>query len=436
MRDFVGFLDKYKNKRLKKHHYYELLNKMNMFFLETNYNSIKKKQRIEPRREQQQPLPQYPPYFFYYSQPLYEPFYNWDLYNNNPSTQSLLNHIVPPVTLNPTPPEETPVIQIIGEITIDDTIATINDLIKVADNHIYDPSYEYNINLYMIHKIKPELELLDKMVGMKNIKSSIFDQILYFMQGLHIGPEMDYKHTVICGPPGTGKTEIAKIIGRIYSKMGVFRKGGSDEFIFKKVTRNDLVAGYLGQTAIKTQKVIEKALGGVLFIDEAYSLGVGGSNDSYSKECIDTLCEALSDHRDDLMVIIAGYENELNETFFPVNQGLKSRFIWRFKMDDYSPRELMEIFMKKVAENGWEHNFDIVESASWFEKNGAKFRNYGRDIELLFSYTKVSHSRRIYGKPASMRKKITMEDIKSGFEIFLKNANEKKENMIFRDMFI
>ena len=204
----------------------------------------------------------------------------------------------------------------------------------------------------------------------------------------------------------------------------------------KKVTRNDLVAGYLGQTAIKTQKVIEKALGGVLFIDEAYSLGIGGSNDSYSKECIDTLCEALSDHRDDLMVIIAGYENELNETFFPINQGLKSRFIWRFKMDDYSPRELMQIFMKKVGENGWEHNFDMGEAASWFEKNGAKFRNYGRDIELLFSYTKVSHSRRIYGKPATMRKKITMEDIKSGFEIFVKNANEKKENTVFRDMFI
>jgi hypothetical protein len=237
MRDFVGFLDKYKNKRLKKYHYYELLNKMNMFFLETDCNRIEGTQESQkPRQPQSQPpYPPYPPYCFYYPQPLYDPFYNWyslsDTYNN-PPTQSLLNHLVPNDTLPTSPHEEPPAIQIIGEITIDETIATINDLIKVADNHIYDPSYEYNINLYMIHKIKPELELLDKMVGMKNIKCSIFDQILYFMQGLHIGPEMDYKHTVICGPPGTGKTEIAKIIGRIYSKMGVFRKKGSDEFIF------------------------------------------------------------------------------------------------------------------------------------------------------------------------------------------------------------
>ena len=104
---------------------------------------------------------------------------------------------------------------------------------------------------------------------------------------------------------------------------------------FKKVTRSDLVAGYLGQTAIKTTDVIKECLGGVLFIDEAYALGNPEKRDIFSKECIDTICEALSNYKDNLMVIIAGYETDLNECFFNYNQGLNSRFTWRFKTDDY-----------------------------------------------------------------------------------------------------
>ena len=98
---------------------------------------------------------------------------------------------------------------------------------------------------------------------------------------------------------------------------------------FKKVTRSDLIAGYLGQTALKTQEVIKECLGGVLFIDEAYALGNEQKKDSFAKECIDTLCEGLSDHKENLMVIIAGYEKELQSCFFDYNQGLESRFSWR-----------------------------------------------------------------------------------------------------------
>ena len=116
--------------------------------------------------------------------------------------------------------------------------------------------------------------------------------------------------------------------------------------VFKKVTRADLIAGYLGQTAIKTRKVIEECLGGVLFIDEAYALGNNEKSDSFSKECIDTLCEALSDHKDELMIIIAGYEKELKKCFFEYNEGLESRFVWRFSTEEYSPQELRKIFIK------------------------------------------------------------------------------------------
>ena len=117
-------------------------------------------------------------------------------------------------------------------------------------------------------------------------------------------------HTVIYGPPGTGKTEIAKIIGAIFAKLGVLNKKQ-----FKKVTRADLIAGYLGQTALKTRDVIKEALGGVLFIDEAYALGNPEKKDSFAKECIDTL-RTISEHKDQLMVIIAGYEEELKKAFF------------------------------------------------------------------------------------------------------------------------
>ena len=152
----------------------------------------------------------------------------------------------------------------------------------------------------------------------------------------------DFMHTVIYGPPGTGKTEIAKIMGNIFCNLGILKKN-----VFRKATRSDLIAGYLGQTAIKTRDLVTSCLGGVLFIDEAYALGNEEKRDSFAKECIDTLCEALSDHKDEIMVIIAGYEKELKNCFFNYNQGLESRFTWRFHTDDYKPEELMEDFRKE-----------------------------------------------------------------------------------------
>ena len=319
--------------------------------------------------------------------------------------------------------------------TIDVDIHDMSDLLKIVREHEYDSAYDYNIDLESLHKIKVELEKMNNMIGLKEFKKSVIDQLLYFIQNLHVGKEGDFKHTVLSGPPGTGKTEVAKLLGIMYSKMGILKNT-----TFQKVTRSDLIAGYLGQTAIKTQKVIEKSLGGVLFIDEAYALGDTGNNDSFSKECIDTICEALSDHKEDLMVIIAGYEDELRETFFKVNRGLESRFIWKFKMEAYSSEELREIFFKKIKENEW----DILDSDSvklgWFEKHKNIFRHYGRDMELLFTYTKIAHGRRVYGKEADLRKKISMEDIERGLQIFIENKGktddmEVRESM-FRSMFI
>ena len=308
-------------------------------------------------------------------------------------------------------------------INIEVEINSIKDILNLIDKYKNDPAIKYNINMNALHSIKEPLEELNNMIGMKDLKNNIVDQILYFIQELHKNKNLsgEFLHTVIYGPPGTGKTEIAKIMGKIYSKIGTLSKG-----TFKKVTRSDLVAGYLGQTALKTKDVIKDSIGGVLFIDEAYSLGNPEKRDSFSKECIDTLCEALSDNKENLMVIIAGYEKELKECFFNYNQGLDSRFTWRFKTNEYTGEDLYNIFLKKVKDIGWEISNDSNISSEWFIKNKEYFIFYGRDIETLLGKTKICHSRRIFCKPESEKKKINLNDLDNGLEIFLRNEDIKK----------
>jgi len=307
------------------------------------------------------------------------------------------------------------------EINIDFNIDSLSDLIKITELYPLNNNVIYNLDINMLHKIKDDLITLNNMIGMKNIKNNILDQILFYMQKLQ-SKNGDFMHTVIYGSPGTGKTEVAKIIGKIFCNLGILNNG-----IFKKVTRSDLIAGYLGQTAIKTKDVIKDCLGGVLFIDEAYSLGNPEKRDSFSKECIDTLCEALSDYKDNLMVIIAGYENELNESFFNYNKGLDSRFTWRFKVDEYNAEDLSHIFIKKITDIDWKFSIEFTTLLAWFQKNKDYFPFYGRDIETLLAKTKIAHSRRIFGKSdSSIIKVLTIEDLEKGFENLKKNEYIQK----------
>lgn len=308
------------------------------------------------------------------------------------------------------------------QININAKIENLDDLIDLCDKYPLADNVEYNINMNTLHKIKPSLLELQNMIGMKTMKENIVDQILYFIQDLHtVSPNnADYMHTVICGPPGTGKTEVAKIMGKIFSNLGMLKNN-----VFKKVTRDDLVAGFLGQTAIKTKDVIKECLGGVLFIDEAYALGNNEKRDSFSKECIDTICEALSDHKKDLMCIIAGYEHELKDCFFSYNTGLESRFTWKFKMDEYSAKELMQIFEKKVFECGWMLKNPLC--VNWFDKNKKYFKYFGRDMETLFSKVKIAHSRRVFCLPKEERTHLTMEDLEKGFAIYKQMGTSEKQ---------
>ena len=307
-------------------------------------------------------------------------------------------------------------------INIEANIESISDILSIIEKYKLDKNIKYNINMTALYNIKEPLEELNNMIGMVDLKKNIVDQILYFVQDLHKNKNTtgDFMHTVIYGPPGTGKTEIAKIMGKIYSKLGVLDKG-----TFKKATRSDLIAGYLGQTALKTQGVIKECIGGVLFIDEAYALGNPEKRDSFAKECIDTLCEALSDNKDNLMVIIAGYELELKECFFNYNQGLDSRFTWRFKTDNYTADNLYNIFVKKVGDIGWRLHEDSKIDVGFFKKNFDYFKFFGRDIETILAKTKIAHSKRVFCKQEEEKKKITLDDLEKGLNMYLSNEDVK-----------
>ena len=409
-------------------------------------------------------------------------------------------------------------------IHINTHVKSISDLLRLCETYELAENVTYNIDMKALHKIYPHLSALNNMIGMPAIKQTIVDQIIYFIQGLHLsttttatttsgslppvhviknktnsnpsisiaiagadtstnglstdsepmfGPTGagtatanakntktkdetiasifrfplfnptniflpsaskskpankndgvgagDYMHTVLYGPPGTGKTEVAKILGNIFCNLGILTSN-----TFKKVTRSDLVAGYLGQTAIKTREVIESAIGGVLFIDEAYALGNTEKRDSFSKECIDTLCEALSDHKHELMVIIAGYEKELNDCFFSYNEGLSSRFTWRYKIENYDSTELRKIFEKIVKDNGWTFKFDRdAVKDEWFKTRQQYFKYFGRDIEVFFTKTKIAHARRVFYLPVKDRRSLIMDDLDAGFELFTANDEIK-----------
>ncbi|MEG0755984.1 MAG: AAA family ATPase, partial [Oscillospiraceae bacterium] len=200
-------------------------------------------------------------------------------------------------------------------------------------------------------------------------------------------------HLVFMGNPGTGKTTVARLLAKIYRAIGVLSKGQLVE-----VDRSGLVAGFVGQTALKTGEVIQKALGGVLFIDEAYALVSQDSPNDFGHEAIEVLLKGMEDHRKDLIVIVAGY-TELMGKFISSNPGLESRFNKYFYFDDYAGGELLEIFKSMCEKNGYTLDGETEAFArdafqKLYEERDENFGN-ARDVRNIFEAGVSRQSNRV-----------------------------------------
>ena len=259
------------------------------------------------------------------------------------------------------------------------------------------------------------METLDKLIGLDTIKADV-KELTNFVKIQKTRKDAGLKsvpvslHLVFTGNPGTGKTTVARIISKLYKNIGVLSKGQLVE-----TDRSGLVAGYVGQTAIKTQELIKKAMGGVLFIDEAYALSQ--KDDAFGQEAIDTILKAMEDHRDDLVVIVAGYTEPM-EKFINSNPGLKSRFNKYIEFPDYTIEELMDIFdmnCKKydyvIEDDTRQHVKELITQRK-LSSNG-NFAN-AREIRNLFEEIITNQASRIAGiedlKPEDMMK-ITSDDL-------------------------
>ncbi len=259
-----------------------------------------------------------------------------------------------------------------------------------------------------IEELKAEL---DSYIGLNVIKSEV-NSLINWIGIMKARKEADLPtpdlslHMVFSGNPGTGKTMIARLMARIYKCLGVLSKGHLVE-----VDRSGLVAGYVGQTALKTQEVIEKALGGVLFIDEAYALTANKGGTDYGQEAVDTILKAMEDHRDDLIVIVAGY-TELMQEFISSNPGLESRFNRFMQFPDYTVEELVGIFEMRCGKSCYTLSEDAAEILPGIlrekSKNVKGFGN-GRGVRNLFEHAISNQADRLSLETGELTRERLME---------------------------
>ena len=268
----------------------------------------------------------------------------------------------------------------------------------------------YPDKMYLLPDLLPELNELNDMIGLHKFKKQIVDQIIFFIQS---SGDSIMLHTVLEGPPGTGKTTVSNILSRIYSKIGIFKKPK-----FNVVRRSDLISEYLGGTTIKTMETLERCKKGVMLIDEAYSIGSKSTNeDSYAKECIDTLNQYLTENVDKIICIIAGYKSELDSCFFSMNPGLRRRFPWTFTIENYTSYELSQIYFKLVQEKEWETSCEISEINNLISKHVSLFTGNGGDISNIIEKALIINMRNNFGRENLYN--ISISEFKEALDTFV-----------------
>lgn len=264
------------------------------------------------------------------------------------------------------------------------------------------------------------MEQIHRLTGLQTVKEEL-DSLIHLLKIRNIRQQRGLPlpqttlHMVFSGNPGTGKTTVARLIAKIYARLGILKKGHLVE-----ADRATLVSGYVGQTAIKTKKVIDQAMGGVLFIDEAYTLTSSSGSNDFGTEAVNTLLKEMEDHRENLIVIVAGYPEEM-ELFLDANPGLRSRFRQVIVFADYIPEELMTIFSDicddyclKITPDAYAYVQEYFRKRS--AEAGKNFAN-ARDVRNFFEFALTNQADRLAQLPEPLSDEtlltLLLEDVRS-----------------------